>query len=188
MKLDDSDRRPGFKFADCEMRGIPLRIEIGPKDIEAGQCVLVRRDSGEKITAALDALATAVPELLEAIQRDMYEKAKAHRDAHTYDVQTMEEFADTVKNRPGFVRAMWCGCRECEDKIKEQIGATSRCIPFRSTRKSPKASPAGRGCFRRLACAAESRRQRWSTGAWRIKAFTKTLLWIFYFQTSDFIL
>lgn len=128
--LDDSDRRPGFKFADCEMRGVPLRLEIGPKDMEEGRCVLARRDTGEKCTAGLDELEATVETLLKTIQSDMYLRAKAHREAHTYDVETMEAFADTVKNRPGFVRAMWCGSRACEDKIKETIGATSRCIPF----------------------------------------------------------
>ena len=131
VKVDDTDRRPGFKFADSEMRGIPLRIEIGPKDIEAGQCVLVRRDTHEKTAASLAELEKEVPELLERIQGDMFRRAEAHRDAHTYDVTTMDEFAETVKNRPGFIRAMWCGSRECEEKIKEMTGATSRCIPFK---------------------------------------------------------
>ena len=112
------------------MRGVPLRIELGPKDIEAGSCVLVRRDNGEKSEAALDGIAVTVTDMLETIQKAMFERAKQHRDTHTYDVTTMEEFAETVKNRPGFVRAMWCGDQACEDKIKEETGATSRCIPF----------------------------------------------------------
>ena len=130
VKLDDSDRRPGFKFADCEMRGIPLRVEIGPKDIEAGQCVLVRRDTREKITCAIADLAATVPALLETIQKDMYEAAKAHRDAHTYEAHNMDEFTETVKTKPGFIKAMWCGDQACEDKIKELTTATSRCMPF----------------------------------------------------------
>ena len=130
VKLDDSDRRPGFKFADCEMRGIPLRVEIGPKDIQAGQCVLVRRDTREKITCAIADLAATVPALLETIQKDMYEAAKAHRDAHTYEAHNMEEFTETVKTKPGFIKAMWCGDQACEDKIKELTTATSRCMPF----------------------------------------------------------
>ena len=112
------------------MRGVPLSIELGPKDIEAGSCVLVRRDNGEKSEAALEGIAVTVADMLETIQKAMYERAKEHRDTHTYDVKSMEEFAETVKNRPGFVRAMWCGDRACEDKIKEEVGATSRCIPF----------------------------------------------------------
>ena len=134
VKLDDTDRRPGFKFADCEMRGIPLRVEIGPKDMAAGQCVLVRRDNHEKLTVSLEGIGATAAELLETIQKDMYEAAKAHRDAHTYDAMTMEEFTDTIKNRPGFVRAMWCGDQACEDKIKEVAGATSRCMPFKQER------------------------------------------------------
>lgn len=130
VNVDDTDRRPGFKFAECEMRGVPLRIELGPKDIEAGSCVLVRRDNGEKSEAALQGIAATVSDMLETIQKAMFERAKQHRDTHTYDVTTMEEFAETVKNRPGFVRAMWCGDQACEDKIKEETGATSRCIPF----------------------------------------------------------
>jgi len=130
VKLDDSDRRPGFKFADCEMRGIPLRVEIGPKDMEAGQCVLVRRDTREKITCAIADLAATVPALLETIQKDMYEAAKAHRDAHTYEAHDMDEFTETVKTKPGFIKAMWCGDQACEDRIKELTTATSRCMPF----------------------------------------------------------
>ena len=130
VKLDDSDRRPGFKFADCEMRGIPVRVEIGPKDIEAGQCVLVRRDTREKITCAIADLAATVPALLETIQKDMYEAAKAHRDAHTYEAHDMDEFTETVKTKPDFIKAMWCGDQACEDRIKELTTATSRCMPF----------------------------------------------------------
>ena len=130
VKLDDTDKRPGFKFADCEMRGIPLRVEIGPKDMEANQCVLVRRDTAEKIVCSLDTLESKTAELLETIQKDMYAHALAHRNAHTYEAHNLDEFKDLVQHKPGFVKAMWCGCRECEEKIKEITGATSRCIPF----------------------------------------------------------
>ena len=130
VKLDDSDRRPGFKFADCEMRGIPLRVELGPKDIAAGQCVLVRRDTREKIVCPLSELEKTVAELLETIQKDMYDRAKEHRDSHTYDAQTLDEMKQIVAEHPGFIRAMWCGDRACEDRLKEEAGVTSRCIPF----------------------------------------------------------
>ncbi len=130
VKLDDSDKSPGWKFSDCEMRGIPLRIEIGPRDIENGQAVLVRRDDHAKSTAALDDIESEVKDTLDSIQNDMFEKAKEHRDSHTYAVKDYDEFKQTVKERPGFIKAMWCGCRECEDKIKEDTGATARCIPF----------------------------------------------------------
>ncbi len=128
--LDDSDKSPGWKFAEQEMRGIPVRIELGPKDIEKGQAVVVRRDNGEKQILPIGELASALPALLETIQNDMFERARAHRDAHTYDAADYEEFKKTVEEKPGFVRAMWCGDRACEEKIKEDTTATSRCIPF----------------------------------------------------------
>ncbi|MDO4294772.1 MAG: proline--tRNA ligase [bacterium] len=130
VKVDDSDKSPGFKFSESEMRGIPLRVEIGPRDIAANQAVLVRRDTHEKMTVSLDALNETVAELLENMQSDMLERARQHREAHTYTAVTLEEFAKTVEEKPGFVKAMWCGCQECEDKIKELTGATSRCMPF----------------------------------------------------------
>ena len=130
VKVDDTDKSPGWKFADCEMRGIPLRVEIGPKDMEQNQAVLVRRDTHEKTVVCLDELEAKAGELLETIQKDMLEKARAHREAHTYTATEWDEFVDTINNKPGFVKAMWCGCRECEDKIKEETGATSRCMPF----------------------------------------------------------
>ena len=129
-KLDDSDKSPGWKFSEQEMRGIPLRVELGPKDIENNQCVLVRRDTREKVVVSLDEVETKVPELLETIQKDMFERAKAHRDAHITDAHNYEEFCDAVENKPGFIRGMWCGDRACEDKIKEETAATSRCMPF----------------------------------------------------------
>ena len=129
VKLDDSEKSPGFKFAESEMRGIPLRIEIGPKDIENNQCVFVRRDTGEKIFVSLENVESEAKECLEKIQTNMYETALAHREAHTYEARTMEEFKDIADNKPGFIKAMWCGDRACEDKIKEEAGATSRCMP-----------------------------------------------------------
>ena len=136
VKVDDRDKNPGFKFADCEMRGIPLRIEIGPRDIENGEAVLVRRDTREKITIGLSELSEKAGELLESIQHDMYEKAKAHLEAHTFAATTMDEMEEILDTKKGFVKAMWCGCRECEDAIKEKTGATSRCIPFRQEKLS----------------------------------------------------
>ncbi|MCR5213360.1 MAG: proline--tRNA ligase [Eubacterium sp.] len=130
VKVDATDKSPGFKFAECEMRGIPLRVEIGPRDIENNQCVLVRRDTGEKISVSLDELEAKVSELLETIQKDMLETARAHRDSHTYEARNWDEFVDTVENRPGFIKAMWCGDTECEENIKAQTGATTRCMPF----------------------------------------------------------
>ena len=130
VKTDDTDRSPGWKFSEQEMRGIPVRVEIGPKDIEAGKCVLARRDTGEKLECALDELEAKIAELMETIQKDMLEKARKHRESHTYVAKNMEEMGNILNNTPGFVKAMWCGCQECEDKIKEQFAATSRCMPF----------------------------------------------------------
>ena len=129
-ELDDSDKSPGFKFAECEMRGVPLRIEIGPKDIEAQKCVFVRRDNREKSDVALAGAAQSAKEMLDTIQNDMFEAAKKHRDEHTYTATTLDEFVETVNTKPGFIKAMWCGCQDCEDKIKEMTAATSRCMPF----------------------------------------------------------
>ena len=128
--IDDTDKGPGFKFAEQEMRGIPLRVEIGPKDLEAGQAVIVRRDTREKITATFEELADKVGETLELMQKEMFERAKAHRDSHTYTAVNYEEFKQTIAGKPGFVKAMWCGDRACEDKIKEETSATSRCMPW----------------------------------------------------------
>lgn len=130
VKVDDSDKSPGWKFSESEMRGIPVRVEIGPKDMEGNQAVLVRRDTHEKITVSLDELEKKVGELLDTIQKDMLERARAHRDSHTYSAVAWDEFVKTINEKPGFVKAMWCGCQECEDKIKEETGATSRCMPF----------------------------------------------------------
>ncbi len=131
VKVDDSDKSPGWKFSEQEMKGIPVRIEIGPKDIEANQAVIVRRDTREKIVVALPELAEKVGEVLTTMQSDMLERARKHRDSHTYDATTYEEFVKTINEKPGFVRAMWCGDQACEDKIKEDTTATSRCMPFK---------------------------------------------------------
>lgn len=130
VKVDDTDKSPGWKFSEQEMRGIPLRIEIGPKDIEAGKCVIVRRDNGERIETPIDQAAARSGELLEQIQKDMLERARERRDSQTYTAHNMDEFRGIFDSRSGFVKAMWCGSRECEDKIKEQMAVTSRCIPF----------------------------------------------------------
>lgn len=130
VKIDDTDKTPGWKFSEQEMRGIPIRVEIGPKDIAANQAVIVRRDTREKIVVSLDEIAEKAGEILDTMQKEMLARALAHRDAHTYEAHTTEEFRDIVANKPGFVKAMWCGDRACEDEIKEKTGATSRCMPF----------------------------------------------------------
>ncbi len=129
-KIDASEQTPGWKFAEYEMKGVPLRIEIGPRDIENNCCVAVRRDNREKTVVSLDELETKIPELLKAVHDGLYEKALARRAAMTYDAHNLEEMKNIADEKPGFIRAMWCGERECEDKLKETAGVTSRCIPF----------------------------------------------------------
>ena len=130
VKLDDSDNSAGWKFAEYEMKGVPLRLEIGPKDIENNRCVVVRRDNGEKIFVSLDELETKIPELLEAVRDGLYRKAFDRRAAMTFTARDYAELKDIADNKPGFIKAMWCGDRECEDKLKDELGITSRCIPF----------------------------------------------------------
>lgn len=130
VKVDDTDKTPGFKFSEQEMRGIPVRIEIGPKDIEAGKCIVVRRDNRQKIEVMLDELTDKLPEILDTMQTDMLERARQHVAEHTYVAKNYAEFCDTIENKPGFVKAMWCGELGCEEKIKEDTTATSRCMPF----------------------------------------------------------
>ncbi len=130
VRVDDTDKSPGWKFSEQEMRGIPVRVECGPKDIAAGQAVIVRRDTREKITASLEEIGPSVCRILETMQQEMLERARAHRDAHTYTAADYESFKKTIEEKPGFVKAMWCGDVACEEKIKEELQATSRCIPF----------------------------------------------------------
>ena len=137
VKIDETDKSPGFKFAEQEMRGIPLRVEIGPKDMEAGHCILVRRDTREKTEVSFDALAETAAQLLEQIQKDMLERARKHVAEHTSTAKNYEEFCDMIENRPGFVKAMWCGDVACEDKIKADTTATSRCMPFEQEEIAP---------------------------------------------------
>lgn len=129
-KLDDSDQTPGWKFAEYEMKGVPLRIEVGPRDIAEGNCVVVRRDNREKIVVAIKDLEKRIPELLKDVHEGLYNKALNRREEMTYDARSLEEMIDIAENKPGFIRAMWCGERECEDALKEKAGVTSRCIPF----------------------------------------------------------
>ena len=130
VNVDATDKSPGWKFSEQEIKGIPVRIEIGPKDIEANQAVIVRRDTREKIVVSLDEIETKLGEVLEQMQSDMLERARAHRDSHTYVATNYDEFKQTIEEKPGFVKAMWCKELACEEKIKEDTGATSRCMPF----------------------------------------------------------
>ncbi len=130
VKLDNSDQTPGWKFAEYEMKGVPLRLEIGPRDIENNQCVVVRRDNREKIFVNLDELETRIPEILAEYHDALYNKALERRESMTYDAKNLDEIKEIADTKPGFIRAMWCGDRECEEKLKEVAGVTSRCIPF----------------------------------------------------------
>lgn len=129
VKVDDSDNSAGWKFAEYEMKGVPLRLEIGPKDIANNQCVLVRRDNREKTFVSLDQLEAAIAEQLEAVRAGLYEKALARREEMTYSAKTLEELKDLAEHKPGFIKAMWCGDLACEEALKEEAGVTSRCIP-----------------------------------------------------------
>ncbi|OZU89013.1 proline--tRNA ligase [Virgibacillus indicus] len=130
VDIDASDKMPGWKFNEYEMKGIPVRIEMGPKDIEKEQVVLVRRDTGEKEFVALNELEERLPALLDEIQTNLYNKALEHRNEKTTVAKDMDEFKQTLDQKTGFIKAMWCGDNECEEKIKEETTATSRCIPF----------------------------------------------------------
>lgn len=131
VKVDDSDNSAGWKFSEYEMKGVPLRLEIGPKDIENNQCVLVRRDNREKIFVSLDNLEEGINEALAAYSKAIYDKAYENVQNRTYVCTSMDEItAKLQENGDGFVKAMWCGEEECEDKVKEVTGVGSRCIPF----------------------------------------------------------
>lgn len=131
VKVDDADGySPGWKFSQWEMKGVPLRIEVGPKDIEAGRCVFVRRDTGEKIDIRLDDVKALAAKTLEDIQNNLYKRALDMREQKTSTAVSIEEMKTKLKENPGFIKAMWCGDRQCEDTIKEQTGASIRCIPF----------------------------------------------------------
>ena len=129
-KNDDSENSPGWKFAEYEMKGVPLRLELGPKDIEQNQCVLVRRDNGEKSFVSLDSLVESANTLMDAVHDGMYAKAKRNLDENIYDAFTLEEAKRLQQEHGGFIRTMWCGDEACEIRMKEEAGMTSRCIPF----------------------------------------------------------
>ncbi|MBL4952851.1 proline--tRNA ligase [Neobacillus sp. OS1-32] len=136
--IDASDKKPGWKFNEYEMKGIPVRLEVGPKDIENNQVVLVRRDTLEKVVVPIDQLETKLAELLEDIQSNLYNKALKHREERTSVATTLAELNEILETKPGFIKAMWCGDLACEEKIKEETGATSRCIPFEQEHLSDK--------------------------------------------------
>ena len=129
-KIDLSDNSMGWKCAQYEMKGVPLRVELGPKDIENGVCMAVRRDNGEKISVKLEEVAQRLPELLDAVQKGLYDKAKRNLDEHTYVAHSLEEAKELQEKNGGFIKTMWCGDLQCELDMKEKAGMSSRCIPF----------------------------------------------------------
>lgn len=130
VKVDDSDKSPGWKFAEHEMKGIPVRIEVGPRDLAGGEVVVVKRVDGEKIRLKIDEAAAHLPALLERIHHQMYQNALANLEANTFRAATYDQFKETISTKGGYVKMMLCDDRACEDKIKEDTAATARCIPF----------------------------------------------------------
>ncbi len=129
-KVDNSNKTPGFKFAEAEVKGYPVRIEVGKRDLESGVVTIVRRDTLEKVQVPVDEAVMKVNELLINIQNDMYNKALERRNSMVYNADTYEEMSNIAKNKPGFIYTNWCGDVLCENKIKDDLGLKSRCIPF----------------------------------------------------------
>ena len=131
VRLDASDNSTGWKFSEYEMKGVPVRLEIGPRDIENNSCVLVSRVTREKVVVSLDGIEESVEKMLRQVHDELYERALENRTEKTYDARSFDEFLDIAANKPGYIRAMWCGDSACEDKIKDETGGVkSRCIPF----------------------------------------------------------
>ncbi len=136
-KIDDSNNSPGWKFAEYEMKGVPVRVELGPKDIENNQCVVVTRHNREKTVVSLDKLSEIIPQKLQEVHDGLYQSALENREKRTYKCTTLDEITKALEeNGDGFVKAMWCGEEECEDKVKEITGVGSRCIPFEQEKLS----------------------------------------------------
>ena len=144
MQVDDSENSMGWKCAQYEMKGVPLRVEIGPRDIEAGQCVLVRRSDGEKTVVSLGALEEAAKAQLALVQQGLYEKAKRNLEEHCWPAWSVEEAKRLQEEKGGFIKTMWCGDVACEQKMKEEAGMSSRCLPFAQEKLSDVCACCGR--------------------------------------------
>jgi prolyl-tRNA synthetase len=151
VTLDERDERPGWKFSEWELRGVPLRIEIGPKDIEKSQVIAVRRDTRDKVGVPMAVLVERVGELLINIQRNLFDRALAFREEHTQRVDSYEAFKQVMEGRPGFVIAPWCGAADCEAQIKAETQATIRNMPMNG-------GPVQAQCIR---CHAPARQEAW---------------------------
>ncbi len=146
VKLDDSDQSMGWKCAEYEMRGVPIRLEIGPRDLAEGNCCLVRRDSGEKTTAKIDDIAEAVKALLDDIHNNLYAMAEKNLEDNTFDLKTVDEVREMASGRGGFARTKWCGSLACELKMKELAGVSSRCMPLEQSGTTGKCVCCGKEC------------------------------------------
>ena len=146
-RIDVSEQSPGWKFAEYEMRGVPLRVEIGPKDMEKGQCCIARRDTGEKTFVPLAELEETVKSLLDAIHDNMFAKAKANLEGNTFTAETWEEVkAILEKNNGGFVKTKWCGSLDCELAMKDKLGVSSRCMPLNQSGTTGRCPVCGKEC------------------------------------------
>ena len=146
VKLDDSDQSPGWKFAQYEMKGVPLRVEIGPKDMEKQQCCMARRDTGEKTFVPLSDLESAAQTLLQDVHDNLYAMAEKNLEDNTFDLTTWEEVRDMAQGRGGFARTKWCGSLECELAMKEKAGVSSRCMPLKQSGTVGKCPVCGKEC------------------------------------------
>ena len=146
VKLDDSDQSPGWKFAQYEMKGVPLRVEIGPKDMEKQQCCMARRDTGEKTFVPLSDLESAAQTLLQDVHDNLYAMAEKNLEDNTFDFTSWEEVRDMAQGRGGFARTKWCGSLECELAMKEKAGVSSRCMPLKQSGTVGKCPVCGKEC------------------------------------------
>ena len=146
VKMDDSEQSPGWKFAQYEMKGVPLRVEIGPKDMEKEQCCIARRDTGEKTFVPLADLESAVQSLLKDVHDNLYAMAEKNLEENTFDLTTWEEVRDMAQGRGGFARTKWCGSLECELAMKEKAGVSSRCMPLKQSGTTGKCPVCGKEC------------------------------------------
>ncbi|MCI7637969.1 MAG: proline--tRNA ligase [Oscillibacter sp.] len=146
VKLDDSDQSMGWKCAEYEMRGVPIRLELGPRDLAEGNCCLVRRDNGEKVTAKIEGIVDEIKALLDAIHDSMYTVAEKNLEDNTFDLKTIDEVKEMASGRGGFARTKWCGSLECELKMKEQAGVSSRCMPLKQSGTTGKCVCCGKEC------------------------------------------
>lgn len=146
VKMDDSDNSMGWKCAEYEMRGVPIRLELGPRDLTEGNCCLVRRDNGEKVTAKIEGIVDEIKALLDAIHDNMYTVAEKNLEDNTFDLKTIDEVKEMASGHGGFARTKWCGSLECELKMKEVAGVSSRCMPLKQSGTTGKCVCCGKEC------------------------------------------